>query len=426
MQPEVEGPAETVVENNGRSFSRTTWNEISVIKDVETGYYKASKACEDNNKPFRHWLVNKGTREYLQLAAEEYGLSTEPAIGGTAEFRRALLFEIDSHFDNDFRGYYIHPKLFHDVCYWANKRYALKVSHLMDLLNERNKRMHQTLEQTINQLEDQLIELEIENDHKKTVLDALETELISRAETIEQQAETIKDLTTPINQLAEPPIIYAKPVGDDSFQLKYAKQPIGPRIATLRRLSVVNAKDILKQVLKTLRNNGTATKQGQRYIIDRTNLDSVFNLISTIKDGRDDSLINHKNEVVDKELERLQGRRQTPQIIGRIFEMNYIKDNGELIPWTAVPSSILNNLNETRKDTGIDAVVINGGTVIEIVQIKSHMNTYLRRDEIDTFLSKSAQARYANVRKRLVIHNCKIGKGLRRDIEALGIELEII
>lgn len=29
---------------------------------------------------------------------------------------------------NELQGYYIHPDLFHDVCYWAKKPYAVKVS----------------------------------------------------------------------------------------------------------------------------------------------------------------------------------------------------------------------------------------------------------------------------------------------------------
>ena len=51
---------------------------------------------------------------------------------------------------NEIQGYYIHPNLFHDVCYWANKPYAVKVSRLMNLINERNRLLNQTLEKSLS------------------------------------------------------------------------------------------------------------------------------------------------------------------------------------------------------------------------------------------------------------------------------------
>ena len=165
----------------------------------------------------------------------------------------------------------------------------------MDLINERNK-------QTIS----------LESENKKTVLDSLENELISRAETIEQQAEMIKDLTTPVNQLA-----------------------------------------------------------------------------------------------------------------GQLFELNYINDMN-LIPWAAILPLILNSINETKKDTGIDVVVIDRNQIKEIVQIKCHMDTYLRNEEMDTFLSKATQDRHKNIQKQIVIHGCKLEKCLRHEIDSLGIEIMIV
>ena len=47
-----------IINVNGRSFRRTTWNEIAVIQDVETGYFQASKICKDNGKKLKHWLEN--------------------------------------------------------------------------------------------------------------------------------------------------------------------------------------------------------------------------------------------------------------------------------------------------------------------------------------------------------------------------------
>ena len=34
----------------GQKYRKTTFNVISVIRDLETGYYQASKACQDNGK----------------------------------------------------------------------------------------------------------------------------------------------------------------------------------------------------------------------------------------------------------------------------------------------------------------------------------------------------------------------------------------
>ena len=82
-------------------------------------------------------------------------------------------------------------------------------------------------------------------------------------------------------------------------------------------------------------------------------------------------------------------------------------------------------LNEMKKDTGVDAVILNGEQIIEIVQIKHHRsNAPLRQCEFKTFLAKASQPRYANIRKRLIVNNCEIGPRVRKTIRDSGIVLD--
>lgn len=152
---------------NDHTFRKTTWNGISVIQDMTTGYYNFVSACKENHKRFNNWRRNKRTERYLRVVHEIYGLEIEFTDAGIPA--SGLLYRIDVSGKDlangyaELQGYYIHPNLFHDVCCWANKPYAVKVSRPMNLINERNRLLNQTLEQTIHQLQDEIAKLKQEN-----------------------------------------------------------------------------------------------------------------------------------------------------------------------------------------------------------------------------------------------------------------------
>ena len=418
----------------GRRFIKTTWNGLVVIKDELTGYYQASKACKDNGKRFEHWLDNKGTKEYLDVTSAEYGMEILDEIPEAGFPASALMFHVlpggnDLKMSNLLQGYYIHPDLFHDVCYWANKPYAVKVSRLMNLINERNRLLNQTLEQTIAQYEEEIAKLkqEVYNLEDAVLEQTLDREFLS-FDNSKLQAQ-VKDLNSPINQSIQPSSIYASPVGDSHFQLRYSKETISDssKIKNLHHVEMINAKDVLELTRKELRKNNETSKLNGKVVLPTSKLDQTFSLIGEIKQGKIKLPTKEEiNSFIDKSILDLYSKKLTPQVKGKIFELEQLKQ-GNYIPWNLLPKSFLEGNNEQSRDCGIDGIKFNGTSIEEIIQIKFHNKpSYLNFNEIKMFMIKTQQERYRNIKKRLVLHGCKVGKQLKAKMNKLGITIEIV
>lgn len=146
-------------------FYRTHYNNVSVIRDCN-GYYQASKICNDNGKRIIDWLRLKSTQSLLTVYSELLNMSCE-IIEFTKELSRVRILTLDnSHEDvteqpliyqrfdysNTLRGYYIHPKLVHHLAEWCNIRYAIKVSIIMDLINNELHLKNIALNDKINEM----------------------------------------------------------------------------------------------------------------------------------------------------------------------------------------------------------------------------------------------------------------------------------
>ena len=421
----------------GRRFIQTTWNGISVIRDLETGYYQASKACLDNHKEIKHWRENKGTQEYLEVTSLEYKLDIVGEVPEVGKATSSLMYRIlpgyqkdlSIQITNEIQGYYIHPNLFHDVCYWANKPYAVKVSRLMNLINERNRLLNQTLEQTIAQLQAENNRLKQEkSDLEDIVLEqTLDKEFLSY-DNSKLQAQ-VKDLNSPINQSIQPSSIYASPVGKNHFQLRFSKETISKhsKIKNLHHVEMINAKDVLEMTRKELKKNNETSKLNGKVVLPTSKLDQTFNLIDEIKQGKIKLPTKEEiNSFIDKSIIDLHSRKLTPQVKGKMFELNQLK-NGNYIPWNLLPKSFLEGNNEQSRDCGIDGIKFNETSIEEIVQIKYHNKpSYLNFNEIKMFMIKAQQERYGNIKKRLVLHGCKLGKQFKAKMNELGIAIEIV
>ena len=414
----------------GRRFVKTTWNGLVVIKDELTGYYQASKACKDNGKRINNWLRNKDTQDYLNTASVEYGMEIFNDLLDARIRASSLIYKIkpgkDINMDvpetNELQGYYIHPDLFHDVCYWANKPYAVKVSRLMNLINERNRLLNQTLEQTIVQYEEEIANLE-----DMVLEQTLDKEFLS-FDNSKLQAQ-IHDLNTPINQSIQPSSIYASPVGKNHFQLRFSREPISElsKIKNLKHVEMVNAKDVLEITRKEVKKSNETSKLNGKIVLPTSKIDQTFDLISNIKEGT--VKLPTKEEIhsfIDKAISDLKLKRLTPQVKGKIFELEQLKQ-GNYMPWSLIPKSILGENNEQSRDCGIDGIKFNETSIEEIVQIKFHNKpSYLNFSEIKMFMNKCNQERYKNIKKRLVLYGCKVGKQLKAKMNKLGITIEIV
>lgn len=135
-----------IINSNGETFTKTDYNGISVIVD-SNGYYNASKICKDNKKLFKDVSRNKYWTEFLD------------ELSGGGDFSTTQFIVEKFEFSNEVKGFYIHPKLVNWLCMHLDYKYAIKVSEIMDLMNERIHINNSNLEEEIEKLKKENEEL---------------------------------------------------------------------------------------------------------------------------------------------------------------------------------------------------------------------------------------------------------------------------
>ncbi len=369
-------------QSSSRTFITTTYNDISVIIDKETGYYNASKICRANKKQFSKWLENKRTQELLNKLSARLQLEVE-RVENSLPFNSALIYHLTDQIAPQFMGIYIHKKLVNELCMWCNIEYALKIDEIADLIDDQNKLLNQTLEDTISKLRSDL----------------------------EEKESLIQDLTTPINKL-HPSTIYASPVGKTHFQLRFSTVTPSKSVNMLRSVQLTNAKDVKEQTMEKLMKEQLVEKRDHKQVISINHLDRTFEIINSVKLNKDEVItLAQRNVYIDAEIDKLKQYPQTKQRNGKIFELEQIKLTKDLIPWALVPQSIRNKYNEIKKDTGIDAVKIEDGRITHVFQYKKYDGEYLTKNELANFISK-----FKSIPKTLVTKDCKIGKKLMKTL----------
>ena len=101
-------------EVNGRIFIRSTYMDISVIIDKETGYYYAQKICADNGKQMFHLQENNDYELMKQAVSVTIGI---PMVDLEITFPGMPV---------SYRSKWVHPLLVNYIAQWANKEYVVK------------------------------------------------------------------------------------------------------------------------------------------------------------------------------------------------------------------------------------------------------------------------------------------------------------
>ena len=417
---------------SGRQFRLFKYFDHEVIQDVETGWINAGKFVRDVSR-----LLDKVMDLYDFKRTEDFQVCVEymnqlnirdiPDV-----LNDEISYKLNKGIGKRFHGSYVPFRVFQIIALWADKKHKLAILDLLEQINTYANLINRSAYDVLNNINDQLKE---ENAKLKQEKGELEDQLIEKTldyefisyDNSKLQAQ-IHDLNTPINQSIQPSSIYASPVGDDHFQLRYSKETISDnsKIKNLKHIELINAKDVLDLTRKALKKSNETSKLNGKVVLPTSKLDQTFDLISSIKQGNDKLPTQEEiNKSIDEAINNMKLKRSTPQVKGKIFELEQLKQ-GNYIPWNLLPKSLLERTNEQSRDCGIDGLKLNETSIEEIVQIKYHNKpSYLNINEIKMFMNKCNQTRYKNIKKKLILHGCKLGKQLRASINKLGINIEI-
>ena len=120
---------ETLTTNSGESFSRGTYNAISVLVRDKDGYINASQ-LGNNSRRSRDYLKS----ERFQQICSCWSIRKQSNLAPSYTLNDA---------PNGYRGVYVHPDLVHFVAEWVDIDYAFTVSDIMNSINEK---VHDVLE----------------------------------------------------------------------------------------------------------------------------------------------------------------------------------------------------------------------------------------------------------------------------------------
>lgn len=400
-----------VDKTSGRLFRRYQYFGYTVIQDIETGFINAGKFVRDvserelgekRRKQFSHFKSTEDYEAALDYCASELMKNDTGTELSTEEIEAYMLRIYHEGYGNDVRGTYVPFRVFQLVALWADKKHKLALLNSLSHIND------------------------IANAEKISAYDELRlinTQLKERLETLEKEKE---ELVTPINPLVSPPCIYARPINDEYFQLKFSATTLGPKTPSLKTIEMVNARDVLTKAKEYFEQQQVIEKIECKKGIKNDRLEEIFAIIQDIKRGGNSLFSRSKEQFIEDELMRISALKQTSQISGKRFELEFIRDHNDWTPWDLVPFSIRGPINEMRKDKGIDAVVLNNNQITEIIQIKHHTGTHIKHDELKTFISKCQEPRYEHIHKRLILHNCRISQALISLFESLGVVIETI
>lgn len=123
------------IECNNESFTRGTYNGISVIIRDKDGFINATHMCQQFNKRFRKIFENHAFQQYLKVFKEIYCACP---ISGGQEIEP--IFQLNKGIPtkyNELRGSYVDKRLINYIAIWASPEYAVYVGVIMDTINER-------------------------------------------------------------------------------------------------------------------------------------------------------------------------------------------------------------------------------------------------------------------------------------------------
>ena len=139
---------ETHFVENGEELQLGTYNGVTILYRTSDLYINVGKLCRDAREDFYNFRRGKKWKQIIEYWNQEYKIES-------TEKSRLPLIELKKGYPKA-QGIYINPDLIHFVANWISIDYAFKVAKIMNLINEHNRILNKTLDETIIELQDKL------------------------------------------------------------------------------------------------------------------------------------------------------------------------------------------------------------------------------------------------------------------------------
>ena len=291
-------------------------------------------------------------------------------------------------FGDNVKGSYAIFEVFQLVALWVDKKHKSEVLKLLKAINEVANAIDRSAYEVMN----------------KTIED-LQTRLdITTKENTKLKAQMIDD-NSPFSMKYKS-WIYALEINEEYFQLRFMRNKPSKDVKYLDLREYTNANDVLTEFRYYGKRLGYYYKYREKNVCKRDDIATVFQMLDEIKANTFD-LYKYKSlpTLITDEIEHLKAKDTTAQITGKIFELEYCRDNN-YIPWKLQQPMLLHKYNEERRDKGIDFVDIIGDKVTAVGQIKVRGCGKINETEIRKFITKASSEKYKDCKRILVTKDC--------------------
>lgn len=337
-------------------------NNISIVRNIESGYYNLTKICNDHNIDFNVILSSKWFNELIIQIIDQLNDCHFKSFEDIS-----FKLENGTHDESNYRGIYGHKLFVITLCSYCSMKNKLNYNYnyvlsVMNILNE--------------------IDTSINNKYQ-------------------EYQNTVKDLTLPINRIEKTSIIVQRIDETNIYKITKSKdKKFLTNDDKYLTLSYVNGDDVYEifiSVMKKYNKLGPIKRiKSQHYeildidqfkqIIDEIKL-NMFNVNDYIEYSL--SNIDNRTLLIDK---LKQDDSKKTCLLGLLYEtfvLEYLQqkyETKEIYLWRNLPQKICNTLNVNRRDYGKDIIDFKNKI---IYQCKYYTGAKLVYKNVDSFIKES-------------------------------------
>ena len=296
--------------------------DAEVIYDKETKFINATKLCQHiskvtgKEKLFKNWIVLKQTQKFMKdminkkavagiQATENNDKKAVAGIPATEnndnidsenqdieydENKLSYVVKLGSRYCTEIRGTYLHLDLIPQLCNWASKDYAFKISYIINYINgikdynsAYSKLKNDELKAKDDELKSKTVEIKkLEEEHQK--------QLKAKDKEIETKENKIKDLKKELKESEKKNEKKATIIKKKNEKVKELEEAIKIKTEELEKLKETKSEDDieikkLKQDIKLLKSQlETALKDNASL------LDKVEYLVQETKENKEQNI----------------------------------------------------------------------------------------------------------------------------------------
>ena len=151
-----------IIEQINENYYRGEFLGLNLIIDKNTGYFNATKLCQDGNKQFSHWFRSKNTKELLKCVSK---ILRPPDVEG------GELYEVKSQqksiTSKQISGTYVCKELILDIASWISPDFYLKCNEI--IINHATEEVKKKYEIKLQEKDDKIDKLlrKMDQEHLK-------------------------------------------------------------------------------------------------------------------------------------------------------------------------------------------------------------------------------------------------------------------